>query len=324
LTSTATLPGNAARTGMFSGLDRWLHVMPHPAPVIEIGPVHIAAAQWDGQRLRSYAVEPLEAGALMPSPVETNVTQPDTVRRALERVFSRVPNLAGPVALLVPDPVVRVFILPFEDLPRRAEDALPLLRWRLKKSVPFDVEETAVSWSRQTARQGALEVVAAVSRQSIVREYESLVEGFDTQPNVVLSSTLATLPLVAENGSTLLMRMSGRTLTTAIVRGATLCLYRSTEMTAVAAQLDPKWALEEVFPAAAYYQDTWGESIDRALLAGFQGREDLLQAALQNELKIAARPLASGEGAVMLDRSAQDLMQQGLDPLVGWMANEGA
>lgn len=309
---------------MFGGLSRWLNVMPHPAPVVEIGASHVAAAQWDGHRLQSYAVEPLEAGAIMPSPVDTNVTQPDGVRRALQRVFSRVGNLSQRVALLVPDAVVRVFILPFENLPRRAEDALPLLRWRLKKSVPFDVEETTVSWSRQTARHGTLEVVAAVARQGIVREYEALVEGFHAQPSVVLSSTLATLPLVGETGSTLLMRMSGRTLTTAILRGSTLCLYRSTEMPAVAAQLDPKWVLEELFPAAAYYQDTWGETIDRGVLAGFQVRQDVFQAAVENELKMPVEPLEAGAVVRSLDRSALDLMQVGLDPLVGWMANEGA
>ena len=69
---------------------------------------------------------------------------------------------------------MRVFILPFETLPRRADEALPLLRWRLKKSVPFDVDETVVSWMRQAGRQGALEVVTAVARQRIIREYEDI------------------------------------------------------------------------------------------------------------------------------------------------------
>ncbi|HKV48146.1 MAG TPA: hypothetical protein VJN69_08650 [Candidatus Acidoferrales bacterium] len=320
---TAARPVKKSSQG--SRVSRWLHVMPHPEPVIEFAAGHVAAARWDGSRLQSYAVEPLATGALMPSPVEVNIAQPDGVREALRRVLSRVGDVSGPVALLLPDPVIRVFILPFEDLPRRADDALPLLRWRLKKSVPFDVEETAVSWSRQRARHGALEVVAAVARQGIVREYESLVESFQAQPVVVLSSTLATLPLISENGSTLLLRMSGRTLTTAIVRGATLCLYRSTEMPVPAAQLDPKWVLEEVFPAGAYYQDTWAESIDRVLLAGFQERQDLFAAAIENELKMSARSLSVSEVPTSLDRSAQDLMvQHGLDPLVGWMANTGA
>ncbi len=56
---------------------------------------------------------------------------------------------------------------------------------------------------------------------------------------MVLSSTLATLPLIEESGATLLVRMSGKTLTTVIVRGGNLCVYRSTDMASEAALLEP-------------------------------------------------------------------------------------
>ena len=116
-------------------------------------------------------------GSVMPSTVETNITQPDAVRSALRAVFNRVPDRGTPIALLVPDPVVRVFILPFDSLPRRVDEALPLLRWRLKKSVPFDVDETVVSWFRQGGpHQGNLEVVTAIARKGIIREYEEIIE----------------------------------------------------------------------------------------------------------------------------------------------------
>jgi len=79
--------------------------------------------------------------------------------RLFRRVFSRVPAREHGLALIIPDLVVRVFILPFDALPRSADEALPLLRWRLKKSVPFDVDETVVSWMRQAGKDGNLEVV---------------------------------------------------------------------------------------------------------------------------------------------------------------------
>src|SRR5271154_3643870 len=148
--------------------------MPHPSRVVEIAGEHVAAARC-GKRaghLEGVAVESLPLGAVMPSTVETNITQPDAVRSALRRVFTRVPDRGAPIALLVPALVVRVFILPFDNLPRKGADALPLLRWRLKKSVPFDVDETVVSWNRQDGREGNLEVGIAVARQTIVREDE--------------------------------------------------------------------------------------------------------------------------------------------------------
>jgi type IV pilus assembly protein PilM len=306
-------------------VERWLNAMPHPSLVVEISSTHVAAAQWSkvGGHLEGHAVEPLPIGAVMASPVDANVIQPEAVRSALRKVLNRVRPRGAPMVLLIPDPVVRVFILPFETLPRRADEALPLLRWRLKKSVPFDVDETVVSWMRQTGREGTLEVVTAVARQRIVREYEDLVELLDVKSRVILSSTLSTLPLLSDSGSTLLVRMSGKTMTTAIVRDSNLSIYRSTEMASDPAALDVQAMLDEIFPAVAFYQDTWGGSPDRARITGFGAREEVFRRALAEELKCPVGSLADSESALLLESSAKDLLQHDLDALVGWMLNEG-
>jgi type IV pilus assembly protein PilM len=326
LTSSAgssSLASQFYQSGLFQRFERWLNGMPQPALVLEIAGTYVAAARWGKVRghLEGLAVEPLPSGAVMPSPVETNVTQPDAVREALHRVLGRVPASGAPIALLIPDPVVRVFILPFDNLPRRSSDAMPLLRWRLKKSVPFDVDETVVSWMRQAGRDGSLEVVTAVARQRIVREYEEIIQSLGVLPGVVLSSTLATLPLLEERGATLLVRLCGKMLTTVIVNGANLCVYRSTEMRSDATALEPQAMLDEVFPAVAYYQDSWGSAIDRARVAGFADKTALFSNALATELKIAVGPMTDAEGAGSLDATAKDLIPHGLDALAGWMMN---
>jgi len=306
--------------------DRWLHAMPQPSLVVEIAGDHVAAARMGGApgSLDAFAVEPLPLGSVMPSPIENNITQPDTVRAALRRIFSSVPANGESLTLLIPDPVVRVFILPFDTLPRRTDEALPLLRWRLKKSVPFDVDETIVSWMRQNGKDANLEVITAVARQAILREYEQVIEALGGRPDVVLSSTLAVLPLVEETGATLLARLCGKTLTTVITHGSNLCVYRSSELPAGAAQLDPQAMLDEVFPAVAYYQDTFGWSIDRARLSGFGSRQDAFREAIAQEMKIPAAPFGETQGAFGLDRAAKDLIPRGLDALAGWMMNGDA
>jgi type IV pilus assembly protein PilM len=325
LSSLTSTPGSSSpfwRGGLIGRIDSWLQAMPHPPLVVEIGSDHAAAARVGKTRghLEAVAVEPLPPGAVMPSTVDTNIVQPDAVSSALRRVFSRIPAGSAPIALLVPDLVVRVFILPFDNLPRRADDALPLLRWRLKKSVPFDVEETVVSWNRQQGRDGGLEVVIAVARRPIVREYEQIVESLGAQAGVVLGSTLATLPLLEERGATLLVRLCGKMLTTVITSGANLCVYRSSEMQA-AAQLEPHAVLDEVFPAVAYYQDTWGSTLDRARISGFGEKERLFGTALAAELQVPTAPIGGAEGVSLLDESAKEIVNQGLDALAGWMMN---
>jgi type IV pilus assembly protein PilM len=326
LTSSTSLASQFFDLAPVKRLERWLNAMPHPSLVVEITSTHVAAVHWPaaGRHLESHAIEPLPPGAVMASPVETNVVQPDAVRSVLRKVFSRVPAHGAPLALLIPDPVVRVFILPFDTLPRRADEALSLLRWRLKKSVPFDVDETVVSWMRQASRQGSLEVVTAVGRQRIIKEYEELLEPLGAKAGVVLSSTLGTLPLLGDEGSTLLVRISGKTLTTVIVSAGNLCVYRSTEMSSESAALDPQHMLDEIFPAVAYFQDTWGGAPDRALIAGFGPREEVFRRALTAELQCPIATLSESDKALELDSSAKDLIHQDLDALVGWMLNGGS
>jgi type IV pilus assembly protein PilM len=326
LTSSTSVAGQFFDLAPVKRLERWLNAMPHPSLVVEVASTHVAAAQWSatGRHLESHAIEPLPPGAVLASPVDTNVVQPEAVRSVLRKVFNRVPTHGSPLALLIPDPVVRVFILPFDMLPRRADEARSLLRWRLKKSVPFDVDETVVSWMRQTGRQGALEVVTAVGRQRIIKEYEELLQPLGATAGVVLSSTLGALPLLGDEGSTLLVRISGKTLTTVIVSAGNLCVYRSTEMSSEAATLDPQAMLDEIFPAVAYFQDTWGGAPDRTLIAGFGPREEVFRRALSAELKCPIATLSESDKADDLDPSAKELIHQDLDALVGWMLNGGS
>jgi type IV pilus assembly protein PilM len=268
-------------------------------------------------------MEGLAEGNIVPSPIEPNIKNADAVRVALRTAFHRTLPRSGAIALLIPDPAVRVFILPFDTLSREPKEALPLLRWRLKKSVPFDMDETVVSWMRQGGKEGNLEVVTSVARRGIIREYEEIVESLGVHPGVVVSSTLATLPLIEDRGSTLLVRMSGRSLTTAIISGSALCIYRSTEMTADASQLEPQFMLDEIFPALAYYQDTWGGSMDRVLLSGLAGRENVFREALSRELHCPISPFSTTSALLIENASAAELVRQGLDGLAGWMLNGG-
>ena len=287
----------------------------------------MAAARWskNGRDLDNYAIEPLPVGAMMASPMETNVVQPEArARGAAQSAAIACHCAARPVALLIPDPVVRVFILPFDTFPRRTDEALGMLRWRLKKSVPFDVDETVVSWMRQHGREGGLEMVTAVARQRIVREYEDILEPFDASAGVVLSSTLSTLPLLEDDGATLLVRMCGKTMITVITQRSSLCVYRSTEMASEAQSLDPQAMLDEVFPAIAYFQDTFGGAPDRARMTGFGARSGVFRQALSAELKCPIAALSESAMALTLDSSSKDLMNQDLDALVGWALNGGS
>src|SRR5207245_10414134 len=105
------------------------------------------------------AVEALPPGAIVPSAVETNIVNAAAIRTAMDGVCERLRAKNEVAALLLPDTVIRVFVQHFEQFPRSAKEAVPMLRWKLKKSVPFEVDETLISYLRQAPREGGGEVV---------------------------------------------------------------------------------------------------------------------------------------------------------------------
>jgi type IV pilus assembly protein PilM len=320
------------REGIYSNatvrrITRWLDVAPHPLVVCEIAPGYIAAARWShaGSGLEAYSIEPLPPGSITATAVETNLVKADEVREAVGRVFSRLRAKPQDVAMLVPDPVIRVFVLHFDSFPRSANEAIPLLRWRLKKSVPFETEETLISFMRQAPREEGVDIVTGLARLRIIREYEQLIESVGMSPGVVMSSTLASLPLLEDRKPCLLVRVVGNALTTAIVRDGVLCGYRCVELPADQADLTPQGLLDEVYPLAAYYQDFWSEGISTVRLAGLGGRVEEFRPSLETELGCPVSGLLSSASALgRVGSDLEPLLERDLDALVGWTLNRGA
>ncbi len=197
----------------------WLDALPNAALALEVAPDRVAAARWSRTgSLDGYAVETLPVGALVPSAVETNIVNGAAVKAAVSSVCDRLRSRDEDVAMILPDTVIRVFVQHFEEFPRSAAEAEPMLRWKLKKSVPFEADETLISYMRQAPREAGVDVVTALARLRIIREYESLVEDLELYPGVVMSSSLAAISLLEDEKPTLLARVSGSALTTAIVR----------------------------------------------------------------------------------------------------------
>jgi len=325
LSSTATFRQGIYKFELVRRAALWLDAMPHTALAVEVTPDRVAAARWSrADVLDGYAVESLPAGALVPSAVEANIVNSAAVKTAVANVCERLRAANEDVAMILPDTVIRVFVQHFEDFPRSAAEAEPMLRWKLKKSVPFEADETLISYMRQAPRESGIDVVTALARLRIIREYESLIEGLGLSPGVVLSSSLAAISLLDDDKPTLLARVSGTTLTTAIVRRRVLCGYRCTDLPAQGTNLTPQMLCEEIFPVAAYYQDTWQETIRSVRVAGLGSRLPEFIRLLESEFHCDVRSLLSSaltDGRIKDD--ARPLADRDLEGLIGWMLQRG-
>jgi type IV pilus assembly protein PilM len=155
------------------------------------------------------------------------------VRKVLEAVTEK--GLGREVTLVVPDATVRVLLLDFDTLPAKAAEALPVVRFRLKKLLPFDADDAIVSYQimsgTRNVAKGALRVVAVAIPREVLEEYEAVVRDAGFEPGAVLPSTLASIAGLADGtAATLVVNAGPQAITTAIVDGGVLVLHRSVDM----------------------------------------------------------------------------------------------
>ncbi len=215
-----------------------------PRVAVELRPEGVIAARADDAEGPVTAVsrtglpEGAVQGGLKPGNVADRTAAVAAARKVLDAVADKTKGRE--VTLIVPDAAVRVIFLDFDALPSKAAEALPLVRFRLKKLIPFESEEAAISYQTMSSVKGAVRVLAVAIPREVLAEYEGVVREAGYEPGAVLPSTLAALAgLKVTDSATLVVNAGPKGVTTAIVRAGILLLHRSVDMTTEEPYVEP-------------------------------------------------------------------------------------
>jgi type IV pilus assembly protein PilM len=177
-------------------------------------------------RLADGAVAP----SLKPGNIVDRVAVTAAIRQALEEIGERRNARDANLTLVIPDSAVRVLLLEFEALPSRVAEALPLVRFRLKKLLPFDADNAMVTYQVMSSNKSIVRVLAVAIPRDVLSEYETAAREAGFEPGSVLPSTLACLAAVEDTEPILLVNANPIGVTVAIARGSVLLLHRSVDL----------------------------------------------------------------------------------------------
>lgn len=266
-----------------------------PRVACEISSERIVAARAAeaGKNLEAAAVAALPEGLVTPGLQQANIADRAQLVPVLRDALSAVAGRSRDICLIIPDATTRVMLLEFETLPEKREDADAVVRFRLKKSLPFEVEQAAVSFDRQSTAN-PIRVVAAVTPRSVLDEYESLVREAGYNPGSVLPSMVATLGLADASHPTMVIKVEHGTTTFAIVNQEQLLLYRALENTGSA--VTGESVADDINTSLVYFEDRYGVKVDRLLVTGTQSAQ-ALQETLNGGAHIRVEDLVSSAAA---------------------------
>jgi type IV pilus assembly protein PilM len=253
-----------------------------------------------GQMLESCASAELAPGSVVPDLIENNLRQRSLVFESIRDTLGSVAGRSRDVIAVLPDAAVRVALLDFDTLPSKPIEAESVVRFRLKKSLPFDVEKAKVSYHPQPSSTG-VRVVAAVALTSVIEDYEFAFREAGYSPGVVMPSMLAALGAANADRPTLVVKVDARTTSIAILDKHELLLFRTLENTR-GVTISGEQLAEEVYPSVVFFQDTYQLNIEQIFVAGLPesgGAGPALGAqtgAEVNEL-VASSQLGAGAGS---------------------------
>jgi hypothetical protein len=272
---------------LFSG---WL-ASPEPDAAVEITTGRVAALTLGGRSaapvVAAYASEPLPPGAVVSSLTGQNIVDQAAVVAALRRTLERLDTRVARIALVVPDPIAKVSLVRFERVPSAQDDLEQLVRWQVRKGVPFSIDEARVTFTPGAHGESGAEFVVAVARTAAIQEYETVCDAAGVHAGRIDLATLSLVNLClasgAGSGDWLLVHMRPDYASLVIMRGDAMILFRSR------GEEDGGEVLGDVVhQTTMYYQDRLsGSGFARVFLAG-EGREpgDSDQARLRFEARL--------------------------------------
>lgn len=317
-------------TPQSSVFSRWLASAPPPAAV-EIDARRVTAVSITGRGasrvLSGHATEPLPAGAVDTALNAPNVHDQGALARAIRAAVDTLSPRPRRVALVLPDTVAKVSLLRFDRVPPKPQDLEQLIRWQIRKAVPFKIEEAQLSWFPGVALpEGGREYVVMAARRDIIESYERACEAAGVHAGIVDVTTLNLVNVVmaskAPAGDWLLVHVAADYATIVVVRGHAVIFFRNRAMDA-----DEDLAAL-VHQTAMYREDRLqGGGFSRVVFGGASSRgadtADRIRRSIEERLGVAVEPLDFRTAVSVRDRiSVAPELVDTLAPAVGVILRE--
>lgn len=298
-----------------------------PLSALEVGAGAVSGATFELRAGRpvvvARAVVPLPDQVLHPNLTGANLLRRDTVVEAIRRVLSEI-GRPGRIGLVLEDPVAKVSLVKLQQVPARAADLEQIIRWQVRKTAPFPIEEAQVSFAAAQQSDEGQEFVVTLARRDVVVEYETACRDAGAHAGVVDLSTICIVNAaiaggMGARGDWLLVNVAADWASIVVLRGSNPVFMRTRGA-------DGDGTLEDlVHQTAMYYEDRLqGSGLTRAIVRATPGDEAArLAGGLADRLKV---PIDRLDAALTIDAVAPIGPTQGLvhvlAPLAGMVLRD--
>lgn len=321
----AKLDGTAAAVGLRPA---------YPPVVLDLEQQAISLVRFKTRRGRKPMLEAHVQRALEEPVLPDSIFEPPTgkapgLEERLREMFEVSGTRPGRVSLVLPDNLAKITLLTLPERPASHRELEELVRARMRRAVPFRLEDVAISHQVIPGDGNEVSVLVVLVHRALVERLERAFESVGARPGLIDLATPNLLNLVrdrvdqlgAEGGDVALLNCAARYFSLVITRGGRVIFYRcKTFVASPDGTPGPNGALSrEVGHSFSYYREKLGgEGIGTILLRSTSIPNDQIAAQLSGLECDRIVPVQLGESIELAEgiSLAEDVAQR-LAPSIG-------
>jgi type IV pilus assembly protein PilM len=184
--------------------------------------------------LEAFRIQAAPEHAVGASLFRPNVGRLDELSRQVRELFAITGTKPGRMSLILPDNLAKISIVALPERPATRKQLREMLRFKLRRSVPFRLEEAVISSFELPGPGPELNLLVAVAMRSVVEQYEAAFEAAGARPGLVDLCTPSLFNLarpalaraVAGGTDAALLNCTRNYFTLMIVRGDRVVFFR--------------------------------------------------------------------------------------------------
>jgi type IV pilus assembly protein PilM len=204
----------------------------------------------------------------------------------VQEMFTKSGTKPGKISLVLPDNVAKISLLSLPERPPTRKQMDELLRFKLRRSVPFRMDDTLISYQVTAGEGKEVNILVALMHRQVVEQFESVVRIAGARPGLVDLCTPNLLNLCRsqleelnrDGNDAALLNCAGSYFSLVVVRSGRIIFFRSKNISSPCEEGAGSSALtRELNHSLAYYQDKLnGEGIHTLLVRTAAGGDTLL------------------------------------------------
>jgi type IV pilus assembly protein PilM len=286
----------------------------------------VIEAEKDKITVQHLDAEPLPPGTVEITPFKPNINSIEIVAEALKRIWGRNRLKNSKVCVLLQDRAALTFNVTLEHAATSSAECLDLIRFKLKKNVPFRIEDTRISYFNVLGQPDHSDTNLWVTLIShpVLQQYEQMIQSsIDAECGLIDLNTFNLMNLaharIKEEGlnesDLLYVNLNHDYISIAITQKSNLMFYRSRALTKEDGILEE--ALQEIHPATMFYVDKLGGSELARVFIYAVDNPAALHSSVQDRIGLPAEILSIDSFTANRFDSSNEALIQSFTPLVG-------